>query len=64
MTKNVPRLRCGDPPPPVLAPHEKPNPEEMAKIARELLRERATDDADLAAQIRRRGIVLTPRALR
>jgi hypothetical protein len=53
----------GDPPP-VFAPHEQPTPAELAEIARQLLRERAQDDAQLAAQMKLRGIALTARKSR
>ena len=45
-------------PPPALAPDEKPTPEELARIARELLWARAAVDAQLAAQMVERGIPL------
>jgi hypothetical protein len=45
-------------PPPVFDPDAMPTREEMAKIAHQLLRERAKDDAVLAAKMRRRGIGL------
>jgi hypothetical protein len=43
-------------PPPELAPHEKPTPAEFARIALELLKEQARDDAELAEKMRQRGI--------
>jgi hypothetical protein len=59
MTKDAVRLGYRDPPP-ALAPDEIPTPEDLAKIARQLLREQAKDDAELAAKLRRRGIALSP----
>jgi hypothetical protein len=58
MAEDIARRRD---PPPGLAPHEKPTPEELARIARELLEERAKDDAQLAEKIRQRGIPLNGR---
>ena len=50
------RIDCE--PPPVLTPDEIPTPTEMARIARALLRERATVDEQLAARMRELGIGL------
>jgi hypothetical protein len=44
-------------PPPSLRADETPNDAELAALALELLRERAQDDPDLAAQMRQRGLL-------
>jgi hypothetical protein len=42
--------------PPKLEPHEKPDPEELCRLALRLLRELAQHDPDLAARMQALGI--------
>jgi hypothetical protein len=48
----VPRM---EEPPPQLGPDEVPSPEEFSRLARELLREAAGHDPDLAQRLREAG---------